>query len=290
GEKSELRRIPNHPIEMPQGIGQRMLEMICEHSESQNDRGIRRDRRLVKLRNRFDEPFERLLGARFKNNEALYRFDGLDTTKTDRAQDHLVDGTLVHDRGNVAEPLGPVFEKPSRAPLLSAFLIGLREEENVAFGDDSSRLQLPHRERLRQAERLHVIGAAAVEIPTLDPAAKGRSFLPEFWKDFRHVDVIEQEEGPLPPPAGQSSQNVASPRCRADDLVLDPGAIEEPVQILGALQFPALAGGVNADVFLEQPNRLFAQPFRCRPCLVRRLLLRDQWGLLGSRAGVQKKD
>ena len=122
------------------------------------------------------------------------------------------------------------------------------------------RLQVAHRQRLGQGERLHVVGAAAVEESQLDPSLEGRGLLPETRERADNIDVIDEQQRPLAAASRKAGEQVAATRGRADDIALDTGALEQMAKELGPFLFPELSRRVDPDVVAQEPDRLPPEP------------------------------
>src|SRR5262249_25555330 len=105
-------------------------------------------------------------------------------------------------------------------------------------------------------------------IPELDLSLERGGLFPGRRQNGSDIDVIQEQESSFPALAREPGEKVAALRSGADDLVLDAGAVEEPLEELSALLFPHFFPGVQRNVLAKQPDRLELQPFGGRPRLV----------------------
>ena len=134
--------------------------------EALDDVRVRRDRRRVELRPaRRPAASSGASEAASNSAQRVSRLEGLEPPEADVAQDHLGRAALVQDLARRRANHSGRCSSSQRAPqLLADLLVGLGEKQDVRLRHDAPPLQAAHRQGLREPERLHVVGAAAVEV------------------------------------------------------------------------------------------------------------------------------
>ena len=178
-------------------------------------------------------------------------------------------------------------QDPADPPLLSDFLVRLPDEDDVARGNDPVALEISHRERLREGERLHVVGPSPVQVAAQDPALEGGRLLPGLSGDGGDVDVIQEEQGSPARAAGQPRDQIAAPGTGTDDLGRDAGAFEDRLQELRPSLLSGPLGRVDPDVVPQKSDGLHREPLLGPTRCVGFELLRR---LLPARAGENEQE
>ena len=145
-----------------------------------------------------------------------------------------------------------------RPVLAPGFLVRRAEQHEVALERHARPLDREQRNELQDPDRLHVDGAASVEVAVADLAAE-RIDRPVAAVGVDDVDVVMEHDPAERAVPGEACADVGAPRCRFHDLAREAVAVEHIREEPRAGDLVARRiGGIDGQIAAQEVDGLVA--------------------------------